>query len=144
MSGPEKSIDILHLLFAFKESKDVLGGNIAVSWVPIQGAPGKMLGSGGRGEPEGPAQKEWQIGPSSEGPCSRFLIPSPFQIFQRAPQTQETLAFGMGRREVEGLKPTRRGVGAPETPRVRKGGQSESPASVKFSASFPTKLGNAL
>lgn len=47
MSGPEKSIDILHLLFAFKGSKDALGGNVAVSWVPIQAAPGKMLGSVG-------------------------------------------------------------------------------------------------
>ena len=70
-------------------------------------------------------------------------FPLPFRYSKVLLRLRKHCPLAWKAERLRGSGQQKRGARAPETPGVRKGGQSEGPALVKFSASFPTSLGNA-
>lgn len=138
--GPEKSIHILHLLLAFKES-ETLWGKPCNKVGTNTGGPRQDAKQSG--SPTALNRRNGKSALPQRGPALPSCFPLPFRYSKVLLRLRKHCPLAWKAERLRGSGQQKRGARGPQTPRVKKGGQSEGPALVKFSASFPTSLGNA-
>ena len=139
MPGPEKSTHILHLLLAFKES-ETLWGKPCNKVGTNTGCP--RQGARQSGSPTALNRRNGRSTFPRRGPALPSCFPLPFRYSRVLLGLRKHCPLAWKAERLRGSGQQKRGARPPETPRVRKGGQSEGPALVKFSASFHTSLEN--